>query len=148
MMRWGWMDVVLLLAVLVSCVPLALAPDQTETPAAAPIVPTSIPLLAPGIAVTAPSTPATQGIQIYFTDRERLAQGQLPFEMAVTRQMPVGADPARFVLEEFFKGPTPEEQARGLEQVTSGFSGFSEVRVQDEIAHVFLSGECRSNGAT
>jgi hypothetical protein len=51
------------------------------------------------------------------------------------------------VLELFFQGPSESERAQGLELVTSGFTGFSALLIEDGIAHLYLTGECRSNGA-
>ena len=52
------------------------------------------------------------------------------------------------VLEEFFLGPTLEEQTQGLIAVTSGATGFSSLVVGDGVAHVYLEGVCNSGGAT
>jgi hypothetical protein len=52
------------------------------------------------------------------------------------------------VLAEFFRGLTEEEWALGLEQVTSSITRFSSLVIEDGIARVYLTGSCRSNGAT
>ncbi len=115
-----------------------------------------------GCTVPAPSTPtaqpptATPGtpppglveVSVYFTDSGKYATGTPPFEVAVTRPAAAGADLPRAVLDEFFKGPSAEESARGLEAITSGFTGYSSLEVQGGIARVHLTGPCTSNGAT
>jgi len=52
------------------------------------------------------------------------------------------------VLDEFFRGPTPAERALGLERIDSGFTGYSNLSVEEGIAHLYLVGPCASNGAT
>lgn len=95
-----------------------------------------------------PEPPAMVEITVYFADRARFVSGEMPFEVAVTRQVPAGANLPEAVLAAFFKGPTAEEQAQGLELITSGFTGWSSLEVQDGIAHLHLSGPCTSHGAT
>ena len=95
---------------------------------------------------TAPTEPSPVQVTVYFTDRNRFAAGDPPFEEAVTRSVPAGSDLRTAVLAEFFKGPTEEEQARGLDAITSGFTGFSSLEMQNGIARVYLSGPCASHG--
>jgi hypothetical protein len=85
---------------------------------------------------------------VYFTDSNRYAIGTPPFEAGVTRQVDSGVDLPRAVLVEFFRGPTEAERNQGLDLITSGFTGFSQLVIEDGIARVYLSGPCRSNGAT
>ena len=98
-----------------------------------------------------PATPLTAtafSIQVFFTDSGRFAAGTPPFEEGVTRtalpEMPLPEQ----ALAHFFRGPTEEERQRGLVLIRSGFTGFRELRVEDGIAHVYLIGECNSQGAT
>jgi hypothetical protein len=44
------------------------------------------------------------------------------------------------VMDEFFLGPTLEEQALGLERITSGFTGYNQLRIENGIAHIYLVG--------
>jgi hypothetical protein len=87
-------------------------------------------------------------VTVYFTDSNRYAIGTPPFEAGVTRQVDSGVDLPRAVLVEFFRGPTEAERTQGLDLITSGFTGFSQLVIEDGIARVYLSGPCRSNGAT
>lgn len=140
----------LLLAGLAACTPTPLptaAPAPTPTPAAvqSPTRPPS-PTVAPTAAPTA--TPATVQVTVYFTDRNSYNTGTPPFEVGVERTVPAGANLPEAVLAEFFKGPTAAEQAKGLEKIASGFTGFSALKVQGGIARVYLSGPCQSHGAT
>jgi hypothetical protein len=88
-------------------------------------------------------------ITVFFADLERVSGGTPPFETAVTRR--VRAEPASqplAILTQFFLGPTDEERAQGLDVVLSGFTGFSDFRLQDQVAYVYLTGACDSGGAT
>lgn len=87
-------------------------------------------------------------ITVYFTDENNYAQGKEPYEKAVTRWVDADVDLPEAVLEQFFQGPTPQEQAQGLVLVNSGFTGFSSLEIQDGVAHVYLTGACQSTGAT
>ncbi len=92
--------------------------------------------------------PAMVEITVYFTDVNRYAAGTPPFEVAVTRLAPAGANLPQAVLTEFFKGPTAEERSHGLVRIDSGFTGFDALTVEGDIARVHLTGPCASNGAT
>jgi hypothetical protein len=48
----------------------------------------------------------------------------------------------------FFEGPTEQERDQGLELIASGFTGFSALTIEDGIARIYLTGECRSLGGT
>lgn len=96
-----------------------------------------------------PLTPVeTIELTVYFQDIDMFAVGTEPYEVAVTRLVPVTDDLPRAVLEQLFLGPTPEEQAQGLNLVLSGSTGFSEFRIEAGIAHVRLTGQCNSGGST
>jgi hypothetical protein len=109
---------------------------NTESPAPAPVS-TGTPVADDLVEVT-----------VYFTDSRRYAIGTPPFEAGVTRRVEAGDSLPQAVLVEFFRGPTGEERALGLESVTSGFTGFQALAIEDGIARVYLTGACRSNGAT
>jgi hypothetical protein len=88
-------------------------------------------------------------IAVYFTDTNRYAAATEPYEVAVTRTAPAGAGLPAAVLAAFFEGPTAGEAAQGLEAITSGATGFRELRIDDAgVAHVTLEGPCSSGGAT
>ncbi|MCL6430498.1 MAG: GerMN domain-containing protein [Anaerolineae bacterium] len=123
-------------------------PATAESPAAVPPTATPEPPTPPATDTPVPPTgPAEVNVQVYFTDEKRFNAGTLPFEVAVERLVPASADLPGAVLQEFFKGPTEEEQARGLRAITSGFTGFSALEVKDGIARVYLTGPCVSHGA-
>ncbi|MEW6568971.1 MAG: GerMN domain-containing protein, partial [Chloroflexota bacterium] len=73
---------------------------------------------------------------------------RLRFKVGVKRWVPADADLPEAVLREFFRGPTPDEQALGLQAVTSGFTGFSRLEIEDGVARLYLGGTCSSLGAT
>jgi len=85
-------------------------------------------------------------IEVYFTDNERLIAGQLPYEVAVPRVVPSSKDPIVAVLDEFFEGPGDVERNQGLALIHNGFTGYSRVRLADGGLHVYLTGNCQSNG--
>ncbi len=87
-------------------------------------------------------------VTVYFTDQNRYAAAIEPYEVGVAREALASQFHPEVVLEEFFIGPTPEEQAQGLMAVTSGSTGFRSLVVQDGVAHVYLDGQCNSGGAT
>lgn len=146
-----WLVVLLLLVLLLpaactagpraTAVPTAVAPSAAPESTTAPAYPTPPP-------TAIPTTHALVEVSVYFTDVDRYAVGTPPFEEAVARQVPASSNLAEAVLAEFFRGPTEEERADGLEAITSGFTGLASLRIEDGIAHVYLAGECSSGGAT
>lgn len=107
------------------------------------------PTPAPTIPVpTAPATAATVTVTVYFQDFNKFAVGTEPYEVAVSRTIPASDNLPRSVLEQLFLGPTPAEQALGLNLVLSGSTGFSQVQVEGGIARVYLTGACNSGGST
>jgi len=120
----------------------------TAPPGSAPPTPCTCALVPETPIPATPFTSTAFSIQVFFTDSARHAAGAPPFEVGVTR----AADPEmplpEQVLALFFRGPTEEERQRGLVPIRSGFTGFRELRVEDGIAHVYLIGECDSQGAT
>ena len=107
---------------------------------------TSIPTLTSTPAAS--TTPELVTITVYFTDTNRYAVGTPPFEVGVVRMVPEGVYLPEAVLQAFFDGPTEEERALGLEAITSGFTGFDLLSIEDGIARVYLRGTCASLGAT
>lgn len=112
----------------------------------------------PETTVDWPTEPPGGVITVYFTDQNNFASGVEPYEAAVTRKVnPPSRDyPVDYlneyypmqVLREFFKGPTPEEAARGLKLVSSGFTYVRDLVISnDGVAHVRLGGVCANNGA-
>jgi hypothetical protein len=120
----------------------AAPPPATAPPATSQPTPTVT--VAPS---AAPTQPAQVEIAVYFTDHDLFNAGAPPFEVAVPRLVPATANLPEAVLQAYFEGPTAEEQAEGLEAITSGFTGYSRLEVQDGIAHLYLTGPCVTNGA-
>ncbi|NUQ85269.1 MAG: GerMN domain-containing protein, partial [Anaerolineales bacterium] len=85
-------------------------------------------------------------MNVYFTDNERLINGELPYEVPVTRFAPSSQNLVGAVLNEFFRGPSDVERNAGLTLVLNGFTGYSRLEYADGVAHVYLTGNCQSNG--
>jgi hypothetical protein len=85
-------------------------------------------------------------VNVYFTDNERLIAGELPYEVAVTRFVPTSKHVVNAVLDEFFKGPGDVERNQGLALILNGFTGYSNVVLANGGVHVYLTGNCQSNG--
>ncbi|MGD8554269.1 MAG: GerMN domain-containing protein [Anaerolineales bacterium] len=122
--------------------PPTLLPTTTPPPTATH---TSVPTITPS---PTPTPIPIMTITVYFTDHNRYLAATPPFEVAVTRQVPQTSAIATAVLNAFFAGPTAEEHALGLRLITSGATGFSSLSIHDGVAHVHLTGECNSEGAT
>lgn len=95
-----------------------------------------------------PTEPIQMEISVYFTDSNRYAAATPPFEVAVTRHVAPTSNLLEAVLREFFRGPTEEERSQGLDLIASGFTGFTSLRIEKGVAHVYLAGPCQSHGAT
>jgi hypothetical protein len=85
-------------------------------------------------------------INVYFTDNERLIAGELPYEVAVPRFVPSSKNVVRAVLDEFFKGPGSVERNQGLTAILNGFTGYRNIVFANGGVHVYLAGNCQSNG--
>jgi hypothetical protein len=85
-------------------------------------------------------------VTLYFTDNERLIAGQLPYEVAVKRFVPTSKNILNAVLDEFFKGPGDVERNQGLTLINNGFTGYRRVEFRNNVAYVYLTGSCQSNG--
>jgi hypothetical protein len=99
-------------------------------------------------ATSEPVAPETVTLTIYFTDTARYQVGTEPYETTVKRSVPVPASLPEAVLTQLFLGPTEAEKNQGLQVVLSGTTGFSKLTIENGIAHVYLTGNCASQGAT
>jgi hypothetical protein len=99
-------------------------------------------------ATSAPLSPETVTLTVYFTNMPNFQVGTEPYEAAVTRIIPAPASLPEAVLNLLFLGPTEAEKAQGLQVVLSGATGFSKLTVENGVARVYLTGTCASNGAT
>jgi len=50
------------------------------------------------------------------------------------------------VLDEFFKGPSEVERNQGLAVIHNGFTGYRDISFANGGVHVYLAGNCQSNG--
>jgi hypothetical protein len=87
-------------------------------------------------------------VMIYFLDDARFASGSEPYEVGVIREIHPDAFLPRLAIQAFFDGPTGEESGQGLVSVLSNCTGFSDFRIEDSVAHVYLTGPCSSGGST
>jgi hypothetical protein len=92
--------------------------------------------------------PSPVTLTVYFTNVNRYAVGTEPYEDPVTRTVPVTASLPELTIKQLFLGPTPQEEAQGLDLILSGTTGFSKLSVQNGIARLYLTGKCNSGGAT
>lgn len=90
---------------------------------------------------------ATQWRSVYFLDKDNYIAGKSPYLRAVVRPV-LPLTPATGVMDRFFAGPTPEERKDGLRRVRSHARDFADLRIDDGVAHVRLTGGCNSNGST
>lgn len=120
-----------------------IVPAVQAAPQPAPATSTPIPPTA-----TAEPAAAMTDVLVYFPNQVNYTAGTPPYETAVPRTVPADSNLPLAVLAEYFKGPTPAEQAQGLALITNGVTGFSQLRIEDEVAHIYLTGACNSGGAT
>ena len=83
--------------------------------------------------------------KVHFLDTAKLEAGDANPFTVVEREMNAG-DIERNVLHYLFRGPTAEEQSRGLRFVSSGAVGYTNVRAHDGGVTVQLRGECKNEG--
>jgi spore germination protein GerM len=118
-------------------------PAPTATPEA-PVASTEETAPAAATQTSAPET----SFLVYFPNTQNYADNILPFEEPVERAAPADASLPEAAVEAYFAGPTAEEQSRNLAVIPSGFTGLDRIEITDGVAHVFLTGDCSSGGAT
>ena len=69
-----------------------------------------------------------------------------PAPEAVRRQIPGTNDVLAAALDQYFAGPSSEEQNRGLELTRNGFVGYRKVDFANGVVSVYLSGNCAPSG--
>lgn len=84
---------------------------------------------------------------LFFIDQAKFDQGAEDYWVEVKRSVGAKA-PAKNAVWNLFKGPTPEEQAKGLTFMASGAVGFQGFAIEGDTATLQLRGGCNSNGAT
>lgn len=87
-------------------------------------------------------------VVVYFLNENRFAAGTEPYEDGVVRQIHPDAFLPLLAVQAYFDGPTEEEKAQGLTAVLSGCTGFTDLRIEDRVAHLRLEGPCTSGGST
>jgi hypothetical protein len=136
-------NLLFLLVMLLSVVGASCGTQASDAPTPTP---TSTPTQTPSPTPTPTPIPEPVEITVYFTDNERFADGTPPFEVEVSRRVDVSSDTPEAVMRAFFQGPTAEERDEGLELISNGFTGFSSLTIEDGIARIHLTGECKSVG--
>lgn len=130
-------------------VPLCLDPSYNPTPT---VTPTRTPTLtrAPSRTPTPsqtrlPSpTPLYNKFNVYFASGYRLSINQPPYEVHGVRYARSFTSVYNAVLDEYFKGPGwTEFFAYGYRAVNDGFTGYSKIVINDDIARVYLKGACK-----
>ena len=86
----------------------------------------------------------TVGVRDFFADSHSVfgAVATQPVSRPVIRPATESS-----ALQRLFAGPTQAEQARGLRFVTSGASGFRQLKIRHGVARVRLTGGCNSGGS-
>jgi Double-GTPase 2 len=86
----------------------------------------------------------TAGVRDYFADSRSVfgAVATQPVSRPVIRPATESS-----ALQRLFAGPTQAERARGLRFVTSGATGFRQLRIHHGVARVQLTGGCNSGGS-
>jgi hypothetical protein len=131
--------IIINVAGLLACNPRASQPAEPVITPTIEIIPNPTPVLSP-------LPPETEAL-VYFLSMGRFAIGVEPYEEPVLRSFPSDVSLPQAVLQSYFEGPTEEERARGLDVITSGFSGVKQLDMQAGTAHVYLDGNCASLGA-
>jgi hypothetical protein len=85
--------------------------------------------------------------KVWFFAQDRFVDNRQPFFRPRTRPVRPGT-PATGVLDRLFAGPLPGERADGLRLLRSRATGFDDLRINNGIARVRLTGGCSSGGST
>ncbi len=85
--------------------------------------------------------------KVWFLDADRFVANTEPF--FTPRLRPVRARvPAVDLMDRIFAGPLPRERAHGMRLLRSRATGWTRLRIADQIARVQLVGGCSSGGST
>jgi hypothetical protein len=130
-------------------IPLCLDPSYNPTPTITP-TPTLTLTRVPTLTRTAtqtrlPSpTPLYNKFNIYFASRYRLSINQPPYEVVGLRYARSYYSRYNAVLDEYFKGPGWTEYfSYGYRAIYDGFTGYSQILVDNDILQVYLKGTCK-----
>ena len=105
--------------------------------------PSQTPTLTLSPTLTATRLPVT--LDIYFTNT-RPSGTTLPAPEFVRRQIAGTDNLIAAALDQYFAGPTVEEQGRGLELTRNGFVGYRKVEFANGVVSVHLAGNCTPSG--
>jgi len=90
---------------------------------------------------------ATVTRRVYFLNADHVTANRRPFFSSRLRAVRATA-PAAGVLDRVFAGPVRSERRHGLRLLLSESTGFSRLRIRDDIARVRLRGGCATQGST
>jgi hypothetical protein len=119
-------------------------PSSTPIPTStATRLPSPTPSITPSPTLTPTLVPIT--LDVYFTNPRAAGDTSAATE-AVRRQIGGTNDVMAAALNQYFAGPTVEEQNHGLELTRNGFVGYRRVEFVDGVVSVYLSGNCTASG--
>ncbi|MFH1185627.1 MAG: NBR1-Ig-like domain-containing protein [Chloroflexota bacterium] len=125
---------------------------RTPRPSSTP-VPSNTPTRTPSRTPTRTATPSVTPtpppviVDIYFTNTRPAGTRTAPFEEAVRRTIPGSASAIAAALDQYFIGPSIEEQSRGLAALRNGFVGHRRVEFVNGVLSVYLAGNCQPTGS-
>ena len=92
------------------------------------------------------ATPLYYKINVYFANRNRLNANTPPYEVTGQRWAASSANQPEAALKEYFKGPGSTERSLGYIALYNGFTGYSKLEVNGDVAKVHLNGACTPSG--
>ena len=92
------------------------------------------------------ATPQWTLLKVFFADRTRFANDTPPIEVNGVRWVKTATFMGPAILTEYFKGPGSTEIGWGYIGVNNGFTGYTNVELVGNTAHVYLKGTCAPNG--
>ena len=124
-------------------------PTFTPTPGPITATPTPSRTPTPTPSLRPTDTPQYTRLDLYFVDKARYEAGTPPYPVAGYRYAASNLDFAKFILDEYFKGPGyTEYYTYKWRALYNGFSGYSKLEVRDGGAFVYLKGACDRMGQT
>jgi hypothetical protein len=125
------------------CLDPALAPTLTATQPATPSpTKTSTPARTPTATLRPTATPLYRLLNVFFYDRSLSVVAGKRWAVSSTN-LP------KFVVDEYLKGPGyVERYVYGWTAPRNGVTGYSRLDIADGVAHLYLVGDCNSQGST
>ena len=119
-------------------------PTSTNIPPALTSTSTAPPTETSTPSPTPTNTPPSIVIDMYFTNRENLANQVQPFDQPVEREI-ISSDPIKYTLDTYFTGPNAREKSRGLDATWDGFLGYKSYELSDDgVLKIYLTGKCEA----